>query len=171
MPNSDSVNADDILQTGEKPAVNALRELYQGAKSDLAAEAESASVSSKAGSLNFRKTEIVTAYYKSHDQKGAVVLRYCVFSPAVPDLFAEAGEYDVAPQRFPFVAYTRENVERELFDSRGVAEIAEGGQREIKTQKDARVDRTSIEINPPKLYRAGRKPTAYAPGAWIPGGN
>lgn len=128
---------------------------------------DSASIVS-ANKPDYRRVEICTAYYKARGADGTVGLYYCVFAPSVGDLYAEAGEYDVEPQRFPFVAYTRENVERELFDSRGVAEIAEGGQREIKTQKDARIDRTSIEINPPKLYRAGRKPTEYRPGVWIP---
>lgn len=124
--------------------------------------------STSAESISSRLIEICTAYYKSHDKNGAMSLRYCVFCPSVPDSFAEAGEYDIAPSRFPFVVYAREHVERELLDSRGIAEIAEGWQREIKTQKDARIDKTSLDINPPKLYRAGRKPTDYRPGAWIP---
>ena len=128
----------------------------------------SSASSASADGCSFNKVEICTAYYKTHDKSGAMSLRYCVFSPSVSNSFAEAGEYDVAPQRFPFEVYVRETVERSLFDSRGVPEIAEGWQREIKTQKDARIDRVSLEINPPKLYRAGRKPTEFRPGAWIP---
>lgn len=138
------------------------------AKSDGDTITDVASVSSDSSKIDFRKIEICTAYYKSHDHSGAMSLRYCVFAPSVSDAFAEAGEYDIAPQRYPFVAFARENVERELFDSRGVSEIAEGWQREIKTQKDSRIDRTSLTVNPPKLYRAGRQPTQYRPGAWIP---
>ncbi len=129
--------------------------------------AESPAMSVSSGYPNGR-VEVVTAYYKTHDASSTVSLRYCVFSPSADSVFAESGEFDAAGGRLPFVVYARETVERQLLDSRGIAEVAEGWQREIKTQKDARIDRTSLELNPPKLYRAGRKPTEFKPAAWIP---
>lgn len=120
-------------------------------------------------SKSFRnRVRIVRAYYWAADKSGAQTLRFCVFAPDYSgDEFAVAGIMDV--QRYPFALYAFEHCESEIVDSRGVAEIGEGWQREIKTQKDLRIDNASISINPPKLFRVGNRPTSeYGPGAWIP---
>lgn len=114
------------------------------------------------------RVRIVRSYYWAHDNSDSQTLRYCVFCPDDEDnLYAVSGVME--PQRYPFVLYAFENVESEIIDARGVSEIAIGWQREIKTQKDLRIDNASIAINPPKVFRVGNKPdTNYAPAALIP---
>lgn len=136
---------------------------------DRARSSASAAMGEKDVSEN--RARIVRAYYESHDAKGAQSKRYCVFCPNLnageKPLYALAGE--MPAQMYPFEVYAFEHAESEILDSRGTAEIAEGWQREIKTQKDLRIDNASISINPPKLFRVGNRPeTQFGPNAWIP---
>jgi len=67
------------------------------------------------------------------------------------------GEKQEAPQEelgyehgeYPFVELARERIGRAFMESRGVPEIVATWQEEAKVQRDAAVDRTSIEIVPP----------------------
>lgn len=131
----------------------------------------SASASMADKDVGENRVKIVRAYYEAHDSSGAQSKRYCVFCPAVlgdsKTLYAASARME--SQRYPFEVYAFEHAESEILDARGTAEIAEGWQREIKTQKDLRVDNASISINPPKLFRVGNKPdSAFGPNAWIP---
>lgn len=113
--------------------------------------------------------KIATAYYRSHDKDGNVSLRFAIFAPDNTEAgAAKAGTLDFEPSRLPFELCPREEISRRVADARGTPEIAFGWQRDIKTQRDARNDKTAIEANPPRYYIAGRAPTAYGPGAMIP---
>lgn len=113
--------------------------------------------------------KIATAYYRSHDKNGNVSLRFAVFAPDYSEAgAAKFGNLDFEPSRMPFELCSREEISRKVADARGTPEIAVGWQRDIKTQRDARNDKTSIEANPPRYYVAGRAPTVYGPGAAIP---
>lgn len=113
------------------------------------------------------RVRIVNAYYNSYDAKGSQVLRMCVFSPDVKSSYATSSVLPI--NKYPFAICPFEETEADIVDSRGTAEIAYGWQREIKTQKDLRIDNAAISINPPKLFKVGNQPaTAFAPGAMIP---
>lgn len=113
--------------------------------------------------------KIATAYYRSHDKNGNVSLRFAIFAPDNTEAgTAKSGTLDFEPSRLPFELCPREEISRRVVDARGTPEIAVGWQRDIKTQRDARNDKTAIEANPPRYYIAGRAPTAFGPGAAIP---
>lgn len=110
---------------------------------------------------------VITAYYSTYTKKGSLVRRICVFNPDI-ELVGECGILDLEPMRYPFVVLTSEDVEREILDSRAQTEIGECWQSEIKTQKDLRVDASSMSINPPKFYKIGTSITQFKPGGWYP---
>lgn len=112
---------------------------------------------------------IATAYYRAHDSDGNVALRFCIFCPDNPEAGeAKAGLLGYAPSRMPFEILTSEQVSPNILDARGTPEIARCWQADVKTQRDARNDRTSLEACPPRYYAAGRVPPEYGPRAMIP---
>lgn len=119
-------------------------------------------------SLQSKVFKVVTAYYSCVDKNNILTRRYCVFNPEIDGKFAESDILDLKPLRYPFIIYTAEDAERDILNSRGFAEIGEGWQREIKTQKDMRIDAASLAINPPKFFKAGMQITQFKPGAFIP---
>jgi hypothetical protein len=64
----------------------------------------------------------------------------------------------------PFAAFRREKSVRSIIESRGVSDIAETGQSEIKVQRDSRTDRTSISTIPPLKKPASRAKTSFKLG-------
>lgn len=72
--------------------------------------------------------------------------------------------------KYPYVVHRRECMTRPILESRGVAEIGDTWQQEIKVQRDARTDRTSVTVLPPLIVPARRGATRlnFGPGSQLP---
>jgi hypothetical protein len=101
--------------------------------------------------------EIWHVYRKELDERtGAVKVTRTVISYSITD---KAAVHDIMPYAhglYPFVELPRERNTRPLLESRGIPEIVQTAQEEIKVQRDFRVDRASISILPPLKTPAAR---------------
>jgi hypothetical protein len=66
--------------------------------------------------------------------------------------------------QYPFILCRRENRSRSAYESRGIGDIADCAQAELKTQRDARNDRTSFAVIPPLMVPLGRGKQQYRLG-------
>jgi len=104
--------------------------------------------------------EVVYAYTRSIDTNGIPGIYCTVISPYVDSSNSQEPLYgkhflvDYAHGQMPFVVYRRENVRRKVTESRGVAEISEGAQKELKAQIDSIYDHTSFSTLPSLLVNA-----------------
>ena len=104
--------------------------------------------------------EVVYAYTRALDTNGIPGIYCTVISPYVDSsnrhepLFGKHFLVDYAHGQMPFVVYRRENVRRKISESRGVAEISESAQRELKAQIDSIYDHTSFSTLPSLLVNA-----------------
>lgn len=92
--------------------------------------------------------EVFHVWRKVVDEDGATNIKVTSFVPGVETPLAEY-EVDFEHERMPFVEFVRMRTERLLLDNRSVPELTESPQAQIKTQRDARMDRTSLAISPP----------------------
>ena len=115
--------------------------------------------------------EIWHVFRKEHDKKAkATRVTRTVLSYHVPDKVAI---HDILPYEhglYPFVELPRERSTRPLLESRGVPEICQSAQDEIKIQRDMRGDRASLTTLPPLRVPAsrGRFELVLGPGVQIP---
>jgi hypothetical protein len=115
--------------------------------------------------------EIWHVFRKELDEKtGAVRVTRTVMSYSVPD---EVGVHDILPYAhglYPFVELARERTTRPLLEARGIPELVQTAQEEIKVQRDARVDSTSLQTLPPLRVPAnrGKFDLVLGPGVQIP---
>lgn len=115
--------------------------------------------------------EVWHVYRKEHDEKtGATRVTRSVMSFSVPD---KVGINEILPYAhglYPFVELPRERSTRPLVESRGVPEICQTAQNEIKVQRDFRVDAASISVLPPLRVPAnrGKFDLVLGPGVQIP---
>lgn len=122
------------------------------------------------------KTEnirLACAYYRKSDDEGTPCVYYTIFHPDVTEIdgaqaYALHEKLDYRPSRYPFVVFQRERLSKRLLETRGYPEIARGWQDQIKIERDTRIDRASLSTNPPFLYRQGKQPASWGPGAQIP---
>jgi len=115
--------------------------------------------------------EIWHVYRKEIDEKtGAVRVTRTVMSYNVTDKVAIHDILPYAHGQYPFVELSRERTTRPLLESRGIPEIVQTAQEEIKVQRDFRVDRASISILPPVRVPAnrGKFDLVLGPGMQIP---
>lgn len=115
--------------------------------------------------------EIWHYYDKTSDPKtGATRIHYCVLHPSVGDLTAVSDLMPYEHGQYPFVEFVRERVSRCLLESRGVPELIESAQQEIKTQRDFRADRAAISVLPPVRVPAnrGKVNMIFGPGSMVP---
>ncbi len=72
--------------------------------------------------------------------------------------------------QMPYVAGTLENLSRRLLDTRGYPELLATRQNEVKVQRDAIIDATSLSVLPPlnKYDRALQSDYVFGPGAQNP---
>jgi hypothetical protein len=115
--------------------------------------------------------EIWHVYRKENDPKtDAVRVTRSVISYHVPDKAAVHELLPYAHGMYPFVELPRERSTRPLLESRGVPEIVQTSQEEIKIQRDFRADRASISILPPVRVPAnrGKFDLVLGPGVQIP---
>lgn len=101
--------------------------------------------------------ELWHVYSKEEDEKsGAMVVMHQVMHAEIKDMFAVDEVLDYEHGLYPFVELPRERVTRNLLESRGIPEVVESMQAEIKAQRDYRSDRASIAILPPMRVPANR---------------
>lgn len=113
--------------------------------------------------------EIWHYYARQSDKTGATKVHYCVLHANIPEM---AGVSDLMPfehGQYPFVEFVRERSSRCLLESRGIPELVESAQEEIKIQRDYRSDRSSIAVLPPVRVPAnrGKLSLVFGPGAQI----
>lgn len=114
--------------------------------------------------------QVVHVWYQA--ESGAdcpAVYRTCIHGE-VPK---RSGYHALTPYehgKMPFVAFRRERPARRILESRGIPEIVRTWQSEIKTQRDSRADRTSIETLPPLIVPGARGGMRFnlGPGQQIP---
>jgi hypothetical protein len=114
--------------------------------------------------------EIFHFYYKLTTDKGVPQVRKCVLHPDVSDLMGWSGPLPYDHGLYPYVVHQREYLARCILESRGVPELADTWQQEIKAQRDSRVDRTSLTTLPPVLVppSRGARRLQFGPGAQWP---
>lgn len=98
--------------------------------------------------------ELVYAYSRLIDENGIQGVYQTIFCPqANGEEYASHGLLGYAHNKYPFVIYRRERTRRAIMESRGVPEIAQTDQEEIKAQHDAIRDRTAFTTLPPILVK------------------
>jgi len=114
--------------------------------------------------------EVFHFYYKSYGQGDDPVTFHTVLHPHVSDSAALHEEHPYKHGLYPYVVYRREYKDREILSSRGVGELAQTWQNEIKLQHDARSDRSQISVLPPVIVPVGYNPTKlqFGPGTQWP---
>jgi hypothetical protein len=114
--------------------------------------------------------EVYHFYYKVTTDKGVPQVRKCVIHPGVQDREGWSGPLPYDHGLYPYVVHQREYLARCILESRGVAELADTWQQEIKAQRDSRVDRTSLTTLPPVLVppSRGARRLQFGPGAQWP---
>lgn len=101
--------------------------------------------------------EIFYAYQRVYDEDTNVPAIWCTaFSGHVNDLYGKHQMLEYGHQQMPFVLFTRERLNRSIFDSRGIPELVATNQYEAKVQRDLRIDASQISVIPPLLVNARR---------------
>lgn len=125
--------------------------------------------------------EVAHAFYTQVDEDGIPVNVHTVFSPHFgdgenhQDTKAPSGKGNYALHemlrlehgKLPYVVGCLENLSRRLIDSRGYPELMATQQREVKVQRDALIDSTSLSVLPPinKPDAAMQGDYVFGPGA------
>jgi hypothetical protein len=115
--------------------------------------------------------EVWHVYRKEHDERtGATKVTRTVISWNITD---KAALHELMPYQhgdYPFVELPRERNTRPLLEARGIPEITQTAQEEVKIQRDSRVDRTSLSTLPPLKTPAarGKFDLILGPGVQIP---
>jgi hypothetical protein len=115
--------------------------------------------------------EIWHVFRKENDPKtDAVRVTRSVISYHMPDKAAVHELLPYAHGMYPFVEMPRERATRPLLESRGIPELVQTAQEEIKIQRDYRADRASISILPPVRVPAnrGKFDLVLGPGVQVP---
>ncbi len=115
--------------------------------------------------------EVYHVYYKSNGEEEDIGIYHydmTYFDPEVQSQPAELLNYDHG--LYPFVVGRRDYTERGIIQSRGVGEICQTWQGEVKIQRDASADRTSLDMIPPMLVKSHRAgtPIQFGSGVQIP---
>lgn len=114
--------------------------------------------------------EVYHFFHRTTTRKNLVRVMHTVLHPGVPDITAWSGELDYDHGKYPYVIHQREHLSRTILDSRGIPELADTWQSEIKAQRDSRVDRTSLTTLPPVLVppTRGAMRLTFGPGVQWP---
>lgn len=109
-------------------------------------------------------------YQKQFNKDQTTRVHYCVLHQSVAEDTAVSEILPYLHGEYPFVEFARERISRNLLESRGVPEILESNQFEIKVQRDYRADRASIATLPPVRVPAnrGKLNLIFGPGAQVP---
>lgn len=119
--------------------------------------------------------EVVYGYRRVVDESGRTSVHVTIFSPAVGRVGSDGevlhAKHEIYPgqARYPFIAYSREHVNRRLVSSRSIPCVVGTWQAEEKTQRDAINDRSNLDTLPPlvvpKVFGAKFR---IGPGAQMP---
>ena len=109
-------------------------------------------------------------YQKQFNPDQTTRVHYCVLHQSVARDVAVSEILPYLHGEYPFVEFARERISRNLLESRGVPELLESQQYEIKTQRDFRSDRSAVAVLPPVRVPAnrGKLNLIFGPGAQIP---
>jgi len=109
-------------------------------------------------------------YQKQFNKDQTTRVHYTVLHESVADEVAVSELLPYSHGDYPFVEFARERISRNLLESRGVPELLESQQYEIKTQRDFRSDRAAVAVLPPVRVPAnrGKLNLIFGPGAQIP---
>lgn len=130
---------------------------------------EMGGVWSEAGEEAAEMYEVWHLYHRAA-REGIPAIFRTVFSPLCDTYH---GKHEVMPYlhgQYPFVEFVRERHDRTILSSRGLPEVLDTQQSEIKVQRDARTDRASLTTLPPMKvkYRPGMQKHTFGPGVEIP---
>jgi hypothetical protein len=114
--------------------------------------------------------EVFCLYRRVTDEEGFTTIRVSEFTPGCSEKFKEDYEQNYAHREYPFVEFVHNRTERILIENRGVAELCDTQQTEVKTQRDYRSDRSSIAILPPVKVTASRPnlQLTFGPASQVP---
>ena len=115
---------------------------------------------------NTNLVRVATAWERATDEDGIPGIWLTVFHPDIEG-FGKFELFNYDPVRYPFIPFCRERRTRRLLDTRGVPEICQYFQDEIKVQRDSRVDRTAMATCPPRRHPVGRPPKNWGPGTLL----
>jgi hypothetical protein len=112
--------------------------------------------------------EVFYGFYRGNDTQGNRQTQVCIFHPGTTTIGRQL-PLPYSHGKYPFILCRREKRSRSALESRGVGDIADVAQSEIKVQRDSRNDRTSISTIPPLLVPLGRGKQQYrlGPGAQL----
>ena len=117
---------------------------------------------------------VVWAYQKLVDENDIQCIYETVFSPRhYPEEgiqpYAKSGMLDYHMRgMYPFWDFSRENISRLSYNSRGIPARGKDFQRIAKWQWDADIDNSSLRMNPPRWFIFGRPPPEHGPGGQYP---
>jgi hypothetical protein len=110
-------------------------------------------------------TEVFYVWIRGYED-GVQKTQRVIFHPSE----REFGKIETNPfkhGKIPVVDHVRERVDRFIIASRGVTDLLSTNQFEIKTQRDYRIDRTTIDVLPPLTYPLMRGKTQYTLGPGV----
>lgn len=93
--------------------------------------------------------EVVYGYQKALNEDGIPGVYCTVFCPQVLGSYGKFDDLDYEHGQYPFVVWRSEVIHRKIVESRGVPEICQTWQAEIKAQRDSIFDYTSLNTIPP----------------------
>jgi len=104
------------------------------------------------------------------EEDGAEGIYLTVFDPrGGDDAPAHAiHELQSGMEEYPFVVERLTEDQKRLYDLQTFPKILRGTQRQVKAERDSRIDRASMATCPAKTHAPGRRPKQWGPGAWIP---
>ena len=98
--------------------------------------------------------EVVYAYYKQLNEDNNPCIYQTIFSPnSRSDLHLKHEKLGYAHGKYPFVVLRREHIRKAIYESRGVTDILQTDQSELKAQQDSLRDRTALETVPPIMVK------------------
>ena len=107
--------------------------------------------------------EIYYAFYKDRDPSGNRRMMVTIFHPSTK-LIGRTLPHPYSHGKYPFILCLREKRSRSVIESRGVGDIEQTHQSEVKNQRDSRNDRTSLGTLPPLQVPLGRGTQQYRLG-------
>lgn len=98
--------------------------------------------------------EVCYAYYRQLNENGNPCVYYTIFSPnAGTEVCLKHDKLGYAHGKYPFVVLRREHIRKAVYESRGITDILQTDQSELKAQQDSLRDRTAIETVPPIMVK------------------
>lgn len=98
--------------------------------------------------------EVCYAYYKQLNENDNPCVYYTVFCPnSGTETWLKHEKLGYAHGKYPFVALRREHIRKAIYESRGITDILQTDQSELKAQHDSLRDRTALETVPPIMVK------------------